>query len=478
MRRYLPRSLFGQLMLVLAGGLVLAQLLSAALHLVERDSVLARASGMQPAQRIADIVKLLDSLGPAERERIVRILSVPPLVVSLDRAPAAPPPDPGGSARAQMFSAMLQSALGDDRPVFAAVRPRPGRDPDVAPPEGPMRKGMGMGGPGGGMPMHGPGHPMPEGPSIVAQVRLLDGTWARFDSRLSREAASLPWRLLAALGVLLAAVLLLSWWAVRRVTRPLEVLANAADELGRDIHRPPLPLDGPAELRRAAVAFNTMQSRLAALIEERTRTLAAISHDLKTPITRMRLRADLLEDERLREKFEKDLLEMEALVTQALAYMRGLGDREPVQLVDVMGLLESVQADNAEMGRTVTIEGRAAQPYAGMPRLLARCIGNLVDNAVLYGSRAEIRVAQDAAGLRIRIRDHGPGIPAGDREKVFEPFFRLEGSRSRETGGTGLGLGIARDIARLHGGDVTLHEAEGGGLEVLLALPAKAGRAA
>jgi len=464
--RLLPRSLFGRLMLVLASGLVVAQLLSAAINLVERDSVLVRASGMQPAQRVADIVTLLDSLSRVERERIVGILSVPPLVVSLDRAPSSEESEATGGARAAMFSSVLRTALGDDRPIRVAMSGTPAEwAPGAGRGRGPGTMGAGrMGGAG----MH---RFPPDGVSFLIQVRLQDGSWATFDTQVTQESVSLPWRVLLTLATLLAAVLLLSYIAVRWVTRPLQLLATAADELGRDINRPPLPEAGPAEVSRAAHAFNTMQSRLVRFIDERTRLLTAMSHDLKTPLTRMRLRAELLDDGSLREKFEADLMEMESMVTQTLEFMRGLSNREPAQLIDIMGLLESLQADNEAMGRTVTIGGRIARPVRGSPQLLKRCLSNLVDNAVLYGKCADILLEEGPDHLAIRVRDHGPGLPETEIEKVFEPFYRLEGSRSRDTGGTGLGLSIARNIAQTHGGGVRLRNHEDGGLEAILTLP-------
>jgi len=464
--RLLPRSLFGRLMLVLSAGLILAQLLSAAINLVERDSVLVRASGMQPAQRIADIVTLLDSLTPAERARIVGILNVPPLMVSLDRTPASGEPTATGGAHAAMISSVLRNALGDDRPIRVAMS---GTPPEWAPGAG---RGRGQGPMGAGL-MGGQGRHRfpPDGVAFLIEVRLRDGTWATFDTQVTQESATLPWRVLMTLATLLAAVLLLSYIAVRWVTRPLQLLATAADELGRDINRPPLPEGGPVEVSRAAHAFNTMQTRLVRFIDERTRLLTAMSHDLKTPLTRMRLRAELLEDGHLRQNFEADLLEMESMVTQTLEFMRGLSNREPTQLIDIMGLLESLQADNEAMGRTVTLDGRVARPLKGEPQLLKRCLSNLVDNAVLYGKRAEIAVSEGADALTIRVRDHGPGIPESEFDKVFEPFYRLEGSRSRDTGGTGLGLSIARNIAQAHGGDVRLRNHENGGLEAILTLP-------
>jgi signal transduction histidine kinase len=464
--RLLPQSLFGRLMLVLSAGLILAQLLSAAINLVERDSVLVRASGMQPAQRIADVVTLLDSLTPSERTRIVGILNVPPLVVSLDRAPVSGESAPSGGTHAAMFSSVLRAVLGDDRPIRVLM--------SGTPPQWAAGAGRGRGtGPMSAGAMSGPGmHRFPpDGVAFLIQVRLQDGTWATFDTQVSPASASLPWRVLLTLATLLAVVLLLSWVAVRSVTRPLQTLATAADELGRDISRPPLPEAGPAEVGRAARAFNTMQRRLVKFIDERTRLLTAMSHDLKTPLTRMRLRAELLEDASVREEFEADLLEMEAMVTQTLEFMRGLSNREPAQETDIMGLLESLRADNEAMGRTVTIEGRVTKPLTAEPQLLKRCLSNLVDNAVLYGERAEIAVHEGTDVLTIRIRDHGPGIPESEIDKVFEPYYRLEGSRSRTTGGTGLGLSIARNIAQAHGGDVRLRNHEAGGLEAVLTLP-------
>jgi signal transduction histidine kinase len=207
------------------------------------------------------------------------------------------------------------------------------------------------------------------------------------------------------------------------------------------------------------------------LIDDRTRILAAMSHDLRTPITRMRLRAELMDDAESREKFEKDLAEMESMVTQALDFMRGVGAREPVQPIDVMALIHSLQAENREMGRMITVEGQVREPYLAAPSLLKRCIRNLVDNAVFYGGGADVVLEDARAQLAVHVRDRGPGIPDDQLENVFEPFVRLESSRSKETGGTGLGLGIARNIARLHGGDIRLRNMEGGGLEATLTLP-------
>jgi signal transduction histidine kinase len=261
---------------------------------------------------------------------------------------------------------------------------------------------------------------------------------------------------------------------VRWVTGPISLLAGAAEQLGENIGRPPLAETGPSEVQRAAKAFNTMQRRLARFISDRTRILTAMSHDLKTPITRMRLRAETLEDEALRAKFVHDLSEMEHMVAQTLEFMRDSSTSEPEQRIDVDALLESLRDDYADMGKTVAIEGRTAGPLIARPSALRRCLANLLDNAIRYGERATIRVEDKARELVIRVLDEGPGMTPEELEKAFEPFFRGEASRSRETGGTGLGLGIARNIARAHGGELTLQNRAGGGLEAILALPRSA----
>lgn len=472
--RWLPGSLFGRLMVVLAGGLLLAQGLSAMINVAERDRLVAGSFGLQPAQRIADVVRLLDGLGAAEREQVVAVLRVPPLVLSLHDAPRVPA-DAAEGWRSTLFAARLRSALGEPRAM--RVQAREGFAPS-APPGGSaaFRPGMhggpgmmGRGGPGG--PGSGMG-PASGAPVLRTEVQLLDGRWARFDTELPAAPQSLPWRLVLTLALLLVTMLALSYVAVRWVVRPLHVLAEAADELGRDLERaPPLPEDGPREVRQAARAFNTMQRRLAGFINDRTRVLTALSHDLKTPLTRLRLRAELLDDDEQRSRFEADLKEMEAMVVQTLEFMRGLDGHEPRAPVHIDALLAALQADNAAMGRTLRIEGRAAAPYVGVASLLRRCLGNLVDNAFAYGGSATVRLTDDAEQLVLRVQDDGPGIPEAQLAQVFEPFFRLEASRSRATGGTGLGLGIARNIARSHGGDLVLRNRSAGGLEAVLSLP-------
>jgi len=462
-----PRSLFSRLVLVLLAGLIVAQLLSFAIHMHERGELLLRASGIQSAQRIADVVKLLESLSPPERRRIVNVLSAPPLLVSLDRSPITPAQDTQeAGARAALFTSMLRRFLGNEWTVELTVAD------DVPSTPLPMRGPMGAANPGKQLPfgpmMHSVVQP---GFSFVSQVRLRDGTLVTFDSRLPQETAGWPYRMLFSLVVLLTAVIILSLVAVRWATRPLKTLAEAADELGRNIQRAPMEENGPIEVARAARAFNTMQARVIAHMRERANVLAAMSHDLKTPVTRMRLRAELLDDPELKRKFAADLEEMESMVAGTLDFLRGLESSEAVKPVDVMALLESLQADMVEMGSRITINGAALRPYLAKPAALKRCLTNLLDNAIKYGKSAAIHVDDNEDRLEIRIEDEGPGVPETELERVFEPFYRLEGSRSRDTGGTGLGLTIAKGIAEGHGGRLTLANRRSGGLEARLILP-------
>ena len=468
--RLIPRSLFSRLVLVLLTGLFIAQVLSLAIHAHERGQLLSEATGMQSAQRIADIVKVLEPLTPAERRKMVAILSAPPLAISLaDAGPHGGNADPEDRARAAFFESMLKRFVGQAHSVSVTVAE------NTAWKDGPLmhsKAGHGIHGPW--MAMGNPPYLSQPGMSFVARVGLNDGTTVVFDSRQPAEALSWPYRLLGSLVILLVAVIVLSLVAVRWATRPLATLATAAEELGRNIDRPPLDESGPVEVQRAARAFNTMQARLVGYIRDRTRILAAMSHDLKTPITRLRLRTELLDNAELRAKFDKDLEDMEAMVSGTLDFMRGLENDEPMQPIDVDALVHSVQADMQETGARVEIEGAVREPYVGKPQALKRGLVNLLDNAIKYGKQARVVINDAPERLEIHVFDDGPGIPEASLERVFEPFYRLEPSRNRQTGGTGLGLSIARSIAASHGGTLILSNATGGGLEAILTLPKRA----
>lgn len=316
-------------------------------------------------------------------------------------------------------------------------------------------------------------------PILVVQLELAPGTWLYVATLLGVPDifSGYRWlseeRLLVGLLVLLS-VLALSLLGITSVTRPLARLSRAANQLGDDLDMPPLRESGPKEVAATAAAFNRMQRRIREQIEERERLFSAISHDLKTPLTRMRLRAEMLDDDYQRERFCASLDELDSLVKGALASVKGLDLHEEPAPVDLTHLLEELAEELSLQGGKVTIEiksGSLIAPLIVKPVALKRCLANLLENAVFYGKQADVQLIDHGNAVTMRIRDHGPGIPEEQLGRVFSPFVRLEPSRSRHTGGSGLGLGIARHIARAHGGDITLANHADGGLVVTLSLP-------
>ncbi len=463
----LPKSLFGRLVLLLLTGLIMAQLLSASILLRDRGQVLYESIREHMIARTVEVVRLLDSLPSSDRQRLVPLLANPELHITLSKEPV---PIPQHTQDAIPISAMVRQQLLKRLPPNTEVRVAiEGSVMEQQMP--PMHRRHMM----GGGPMSGPWAYM-HGLHAMArffhiQVQLKDGTWIGFERGVSEQRFDWPVRLLIVLGVLLISVILLSLIGVRSIIRPLRDLRQAAEGLGKDIRQSPLEETGPIEVRETAKAFNTMQTRLKNYIEDRASILAAVSHDLKTPLTRLRLRSDLMDDEELRTKSLKDLDEMESMVSATLEFMRGTETREPSLRLDLLALLESVQEDAQESGKDVQLQAQSIEPYDGKPLALKRCIVNLVENAARYGERADIRVEDTIEEIVISICDHGPGIPEDALQKVFDPFFRLETSRAQHTGGTGLGLGIARNIARAHGGDLILYNRSEGGLCAQLTLP-------
>jgi signal transduction histidine kinase len=269
-----------------------------------------------------------------------------------------------------------------------------------------------------------------------------------------------------ALGILIVSILM-----VRSVTAPLRTLAGAAHRIGIDIAAPQLPEQGPREVRQAARAFNDMQARIRRLIDDRTQTLAAVSHDLKTPITRLRLRAEFIRDQEVRRTIDGDLDEMERMIDSTLAFLRGDATGEESKFVDVGTILQTLCDGLADAGRDVALSGDRHATLRCKPLAIKRAFSNVIDNAVKYGTRARVAVHDKAQEIVVTIDDDGPGIPEDEQKKVFDPFYRVEASRSRETGGTGLGLTLARTVVCAHGGDIVLQNREAGGLRVIVSLP-------
>ncbi|MCB4770158.1 HAMP domain-containing protein [Ancylobacter sp. Lp-2] len=301
-------------------------------------------------------------------------------------------------------------------------------------------------------------------------VRLQDGSW--LCSAFGKKIVNSIWssQSLLSLGVTALVLSISAAFIARWMTRPMRRLAVAAEALGRGEGVEPLPENGPDDIRQAAIAFNLMRARLQRFVEDRTRMLAAIGHDLRTPITSLRLRTEFVSDDETRERMLATLDELRAMTEATLAFSREEAAEEPTRNVDLTALVESLCDDLIEIGHQVSFVEAPRIGYRCRADALRRAVRNLVENAVRYGERARVAVRSHSGGIEIAIEDDGPGIPTETMEQVFAPFFRLENSRNRETGGIGLGLSIARNIVRHHGGDVTLSNTDSG-LRAVIALP-------
>ncbi|ASU37947.1 two-component sensor histidine kinase [Herbaspirillum sp. meg3] len=427
-----PRTLFARLALILCVGLVLAQTLSFWLTLTERDQATTNVMMGYIEREAASSVALLDHLPPAERPQWLPRLARRSYEFILGPGITGTPPD---ARLSRMVAKSIADGIGTDYAL--TVNAVPG-----------------------------------DKERMQVHLKLTDGTPLTIDMRPMSGVPLSPWLPLV-LALQLIVLAACCWLAVRLATRPLHALATAADALGPDLKAARLPEDGPSEVARASKAFNAMQDRIATYMTERMQILASISHDLQTPITRMRLRVDVMDDDPQHAKLQQDLQEMENLVKEGVAYARTLhGAAEAPIRIDPDALFDSLMCDYVDAGSDVSLEGNIGAPLVTRPQALRRILGNLIDNALKYGGSARIVVAsspQDGS-VTIAVRDHGPGIPPALLEAVFEPFYRVEESRNRQTGGTGLGLAIARQLALAMDASLSLHNLPEGGLEARLTL--------
>jgi len=529
-----PQSLFGRLIAMSVLALLLGQAASMVLVARERERFILQGSIREWSRRIAEVTTMLQGMGPGDRVAVAAKLSEgpwrfgrrPPEVVlfrnglvpepELDRRakdeepppgrPGLPPPPgmapdevppgtlgaPQGAAdratrsprgglgapkgspgshgfltRAMNYPAFIPFSLAGDfertfeQQLQAALGK--GYDVKVSATLDPAKRAISIGGP-----LFSESRDSTE--LYDATVKFPDGYTLLFRIARLTRGGLLPRGLFINLAVLFIVMAVALFVTARSITRPLSELARAADSVGRDLRQPRLAERGARELRHAARAFNTMQDRLQRYLDSRSRVLAAMSHDLKTPLTRLRLQVEMLEDGAAQGRIGKQLDEMESMVRGALALFRGLDDDEAFAPVDINELLATLQSEFAEMSAPVIIEGHAVRAILGKPQGLRRCLTNLIANAVKFGSRATV-IVEDGTALVIRVRDEGPGVPEDQLERVFEPFYRIESSRNRDTGGSGLGLSIARDVVQAHGGSLALKNLPVRGLEATVTLP-------
>ncbi|WP_443693195.1 sensor histidine kinase [Pseudomonas protegens] len=265
-------------------------------------------------------------------------------------------------------------------------------------------------------------------------------------------------------------LIIAAWYGAKLLSRPIQRLSSAAERLSEDLDSPPLEEVGPREARQAASTFNQMQKRIREQVQQRGRMLGAVSHDLRTPLSRLKLRLEQIEDSKLQGQMRQDLDDMIKMLDATLSYLHEQRTSEAEQWMDVQALVESLCENAQDQGADAQAQGHCA-PLLVQPMALQSCLNNLLDNALRYAGQATLALEDDRGQLLIRVIDHGPGIAADKREAVFEPFFRLEGSRNRNSGGVGLGMTIAREAAERLGGQLILEETSGGGLTAVLRLP-------
>jgi len=305
----------------------------------------------------------------------------------------------------------------------------------------------------------------------VALVPLADGSWLTFTPPERSWGLSLDARIAVIIALGLVATLLVAWIATRQLANPLQRFAGAARRFGKDLNAPPIDIEGPHEIRQAIIAFNTMQAQIQHFIGERTHMLASISHDLRAPLTRMRLRSEFMEDLDNQQKMIRDIEEMQSMINAALAFFREGTRLEQPTAFDLSELLQTILDDYRDQNVLIDFNGPAHLVYDGRPLSLKRVIVNLLENAVKYAERPHIALSRNTRSICIEICDEGPGIPEDALKRVFDPFLRLETSRNRETGGVGLGLSAARAIVREQGGELTLSNRKGSGLVARVELP-------
>ena len=523
MRRLWPTSLISQMILILLAGLVASHLIAAWIYASDRTRAVRAIGGYAAAQRIANLARLIDEAPPDWRERLIAAAADPRLRITLGPKPPAVQPEPSEPTDLPIRDYLLDQlpdGLAERMQVIVARphRPPQAKGPRDAPPgapeampspppggllghdaamhrhAGPPGSGLpGSGLPGSGLPgsathnpvmhnpamhnpaMHGPGLP---GPGLwrrlLVTIQLTDGQWLTFSLGLPDVRPAISWQFVIAMGIMALIVILACIWAVRRVTAPLGVVTQAAERLGRNVNAAPIAETGTREMRQAAHAFNEMQARLQRLLTNRTTMLAALSHDLRTPLTLLRLRIEAQPESEDRDRMLASIDTLDAMIDATLTYARDTTAPEAWRPTDLTALLASIVDDMEDAGMPVGM--RPADPLVleCQPGGLRRAVTNLLENAIKYGTTARLSLETTPQAARIVIDDDGPGIPEAELLKVFEPFHRLERSRSRETGGSGLGLAIAQAIAEAHHGAITLTNRPEGGLRAVLTLPRSA----
>ncbi len=451
------RTLRSQLVLLIVVALAVAQAISLWLFVDERSLAIRAALGFEAAGRAANVARLLEEAPSGLHASILRAANSPLVRFDMSDAPAVTDPvhHHGAPIKARVRALLGDSYSRDIRvdieEIDAPVLPLPNLSPGMAEMHRSMMQGQ------------------MSALELNLSIALSDGQWLNVGTRFERP--PLQWPFFSTFTFVLTAGLILvsvCWFLVTRLIGPLRRLAGAAERLGRGENATPLPLVGPAEVKDLTRAFNRMQDRLTRFVADRTRLLAAVGHDLRSPLTALRVRAEMVDDAETRESLIESIEEMQFMAEATLSFAEDLTAIEApgtVEIGEYIGVLCEDIAGPVEIAGGPTGYARVRQ-FA-----LRRAIRNVIENAVRYAGAARVAWRVEGGELEIEVADRGPGIPPQQMEQVFEPFFRLEESRSLETGGHGLGLSIARSIVRSHGGEVRLANRIGGGLVVTITVP-------
>jgi signal transduction histidine kinase len=444
-RQVLPDTVASRAILILVAALFAFHLLGYWAYRVGVESLAMAARDRSLAERVVSIKRAIASTPPGpERDRVAHDLSSASLEVHWSKVSLVL-----GNAPAMERAKVMEARLKELAPELATEAFRVGFADDGA---------------------LGSGNADAYRHMMLVSVRLADGSWVNFSSSALGASQHIDWSVVAiticfGVGIVIVALLLLRW-----ATRPLRDLALAAERFSLDQTPQPLPENGPSEVRRAARAFNTMRERIQRLVTERMQAMAAVSHDLRTPITRLRLRSEFLDDEATRVLIDADLGEMEAMIGSTLDYLRGGVSSEAIRWIDLASVLKTIVDDHVDLGHRVALTGLTSAPVLGRMLSLKRAFSNVIGNAIKYGHTASVTISETNDQFVITVEDEGCGIPEADRERVFHPFVRLEESRGRQTGGTGLGLTIAGSVIRTHGGQIELANRAAGGLSVTVTM--------
>ncbi len=474
--RLFPRTIVGRTVLVLLAGLIVSHLVSIFIYSDDRRSALMASGGRQAAERVASVYLDLDRAVPSERPAIIRSRWQPMFAMSWTRDSVLAAVGENGW-RAHMVRSAIEDYLPEVDEDMIHVAFRHLEDARFGLAEGDpiltMHRHMGRDLTGEGDRGHRHFNRVSRrwhhDRVLSVSIPLGDGSWFNVATPMTRLRSQWWPGVFGPIVLTSITVILFSVWAVRRSAKPISLFAQAAERLGRDVNAPPLPETGPREVAAASRAFNDMQRKLQSFIRDRTEMLAAISHDLRTPITRLRLRAELIEDEEQQGKMLADLEQMEQMIAATLAFARDESADEASIRFDLAAMLQSLADDISDTGGRATYEGPDKLEWVGRPGAMKRALQNLADNAVKYGGGVDITMDENGESLVIRFADDGPGIPENQRVRVFDPFYRIDPSRNRDTGGAGLGLAVVRSVIRAHGGEVGFSD-DGGRFAVVITL--------